>query len=74
MDAFTISNFKKAGVSFGFGKKFLTKRLATFRSHVFGEEDSSIDTSKNNPSKLNLIQRIMKNVTTPVLIQHNRDS
>lgn len=55
MDAFTITNFKKAGVSFGFAKKFLTKRLASFRSHVFGEEDTQINTSKNNPSKLNLI-------------------
>lgn len=32
MDAFTIDNFKKVGVSFGFTKKFLTKRLANFRS------------------------------------------
>ncbi len=44
MDAFTITNFKKAGVSFGFTKQFLTKRIQNFRTKVYGDEESQIDT------------------------------
>ena len=70
LEVFTITNFKKAGVSFGFAKEFLGKRLHAFRATIYG--DNPIVESKLAPSKLNLIQRIMKNVTTPVLIEHSR--
>lgn len=73
MEAFSIANFKKGGVSFGFEKDFLTKRMSQIRGAVFGETSDQINTSSKTPiNKLNLIQRIMKNVTTPVLIDHSR--
>jgi hypothetical protein len=50
----------------------LSKRLNNFRANALGEAEESVD-AKCNPGKLNLIQRIMKNVTTPVLIGHSRE-
>ena len=70
LEVFTITNFKKAGVSFGFAKEHLGKRLNAFRATIYGENPAV--ESKQAPNKLNLIQRIMKNVTTPVLIEHSR--
>jgi hypothetical protein len=67
MEIFNISNFKKGGVSFGFSKDHLSKRITQFKSFVFGE-NQALTNGKPTPNKLNLIQRIMKNVTTPVLI------
>ena len=63
-------------MSSGFDKDFLSNRMATFRHSVYGAiPDPSKDGLKKNPFKLNLIQRIMKNVTTPVLINHaNKES
>lgn len=73
MEVMQITNIKKGGVSFGFTKDYLQSRLGDFRTQVFGE--SPQDNGKViAPHKLNLIQRIMKNVTTPVLIQHSRDT
>ena len=71
MEVFTITNFKKGGVSFGFAKEYLSKRLQEFKATIYGEEPI-VDGKKIAPNKLNLIQRIMKNVTTPVLIEHSR--
>lgn len=73
MEVVQITNFKKGGVSFGFTKNYLQSRLGTFRSQVFGESPQESGKAVA-PHKLNLIQRIMKNVTTPVLIQHSRDA
>ena len=73
MKIFTINNFKKGGVSFGFAKEFLTSRLQSFRNHIYGEV-SAVEGNKVPISKLNVIQRIMKNVTTPVLIQHSKEA
>lgn len=73
MIVFTVTNFKKGGVSQGFTKDYLSKRLLSFKNTVYGEE--VFNDGKIIPvNKLNLIQRIMKNVTTPVLIQHSKDS
>jgi hypothetical protein len=71
VEAFNIPSFKRGGASHGFAKDYLQKRLSGIRSVVFGEDESQIDT-KVAPSKLNVIQRIMKNVTTPVLIENRR--
>ena len=74
LEVFSITNFKKGGVSFGFTKEFLSKRLSEFRQQVYGDGNHNGQDGKViAPNKLNLIQRIMKNVTTPVLIQHSRD-
>lgn len=72
METFTISNFKKGGASFGFTKNYLSKRINQFKNIVYGDNVEPTN-GKPAPGKLNLIQRIMKNVTTPVLIQHSRD-
>lgn len=37
MEAFSIANFKKGGVSFGFEKDFLLKRMSSIRDAVYGE-------------------------------------
>jgi hypothetical protein len=75
MEAFTISNFKKGEVSSGFDKEFLSKRFTAFKNSVYGDNQDASLLAKKNPFKLNLIQRIMKNVTTPVLINHaNKES
>jgi len=50
----------------------MTKRMASMRQTVFGEEVKEDGSAKVQPSKLNVIQRIMKNVTAPVLIEHAR--
>lgn len=71
IQVFTIQNFKKGGAQSGFAKGFLNKRIEKFRGNVFGE--STVEGDKQDLSKLNVIQRIMKNVTTPVLIEHNRE-
>ena len=57
MEAFSIGNFKKGGVSFGFEKDFLLKRMLQIRSTVYGENnENQIDTSSKTPiNKLNLI-------------------
>lgn len=68
MKVFTIPNFKKGGASFGFAKNHLSKRLQNFRGQIYGEE-IVLGNKKVPAHKLNLIQRIMKNVTTPVLIE-----
>lgn len=73
MEVFTVTNFKKGGVSQGFTKDYLSNRLGEFRNAVYGNQPV-VDGKIVPPNKLNLIQRIMKNVTTPVLIQHSRDS
>jgi hypothetical protein len=72
MEAFTISNFKKGDVSSGFVKEFLSKRISQFKRVVYGEEANTKENGPQNPFQLNLIQRIMKNVTTPVLINASR--
>lgn len=72
LEVVQINNFKKGGVSYGFSKDFLSNRLNDFRSQVFGETPVLDGKQAIAPNKLNLIQRIMKNVTTPVLIQHSR--
>ncbi|CDW73494.1 UNKNOWN [Stylonychia lemnae] len=72
IEVLQITNFKKGGVSYGFTKDFLSNRLNTFRNSVFGEGEE-VDGKIVPPNKLNLIQRIMKNVTTPILIQHSRE-
>lgn len=71
LEAFTLANFKKGGASSGFAKDYLEKRIKTIKSVVYGDEPLN-DPSKPQPHQLNLIQRIMKNVTTPVLINHSR--
>lgn len=71
LEAFTISNFKKGDASSGFAKDFLGKRVAAIKGAVYGDDTSAL-AAKQAPHKLNLIQRIMKNVTTPVLISHRQ--
>jgi hypothetical protein len=44
------------------------------RNSVYGEENLETNSKKISPTKLNVIQRIMKNVTTPVLIDHRRQT
>ena len=66
MEAFTVTNFKKDSVSAGFAKDFLAKRINHFKALVYGENPAV--EAKQKPQQMNLIQRIMKNVTTPVLI------
>jgi hypothetical protein len=70
LEAFTLANFKKGGATSGFNKLYLTKRVDEFKAAVYGEE--KLSDNKPSPHQLNLIQRIMKNVTTPVLISHSR--
>lgn len=53
METFSISNFKKGGVSFGFTKDYLSKRISQFKSIVFGNE--VVENGKPSPNKLNLI-------------------
>ena len=67
LEVVQITNFKKGGVDYGFSKNHLGKRLNLFKTEVFGEAPI-VDGKVVAPNKLNLIQRIMKNVTTPVLI------
>ena len=54
MEVFNITNFKKGGVSYGFTKDFLSKRLDDFKATVYGE---SVVANGNGiaPNKLNLI-------------------
>lgn len=70
LEAFTLANFKKGGATSGFNKQYLNKRFSKFKSIVYGEEPQK--DNKPAPHQLNLIQRIMKNVTTPVLINQSR--
>jgi hypothetical protein len=72
LETFTLANFKKGGASSGFAKEHLQKRMKNFRAIVYGEEPIQTDGRGLQPHKLNLIQRIMKNVTTPVLISHSQ--
>jgi hypothetical protein len=72
LEAFTITNFKKGGVTFGFAKEYLAKRLIIFRRQIQGDIPQN-ESNLHFSSKLNLIQRIMMNVTTPVLIEHSRE-
>jgi len=57
MEAFTINNFKKGGVSSGFVKEYLTKRMNQFKQDVYGEASSAGlgDSSRKAPHQLNLI-------------------
>ena len=55
MEAFTITNFKKGGVSFGFAKEFLSKRINLFKTIVYGGDASSIEGTNQAPHQLNLI-------------------
>ena len=55
LESFTISNFNKGGVSFGFVKEHLSKRIAQFKQVVFGGENALLDGGKPAPNKLNLI-------------------
>ncbi len=73
MEVFTITNFKKGEVSSGFVKEYLSKRVSSFKQFIYGEKPDSKDGPTQNPFQLNLIQRIMKNVTTPVLINHSKN-
>lgn len=70
LETFTLANFKKGGATSGFTKNYLQKRMNQFKAVVYGEEPLPADGGRA-PHKLNLIQRIMKNVTTPVLISHS---
>ena len=38
LEVFTLANFKKAGITSGFAKEFLQKRMSQFKSSVFGDE------------------------------------
>ena len=67
LEVMQIVNFKKGGVSHGFSKNYLSNRLNEYKTSVFGDAPNN-DGKIVAPNKLNLIQRIMKNVTTPVLI------
>lgn len=68
---FTISNFKKGNsVSSGFSKEYQVGRLLKFKTNVYGVE--YLDKLKESSSNLNLIERIMLNVSTPILIQESR--
>lgn len=73
MEAFTITNFKKGEVSSGFVKEYLSKRVTSFKQFIYGEKADSKNGPAQNPFQLNLIQRIMKNVTTPVLVNHSKN-
>jgi hypothetical protein len=73
LEAFTLANFNKGGASSGFDKHYLSKRMQVFKSFVYGEKDA-YTSDKPQPHQLNLIQRIMKNVTTPVLIHHSKEA
>jgi hypothetical protein len=54
MEVFNITNFKKGGVSFGFTKDYLSKRLADFKATVYGE-NVIMNGNGIAPNKLNLI-------------------
>ena len=66
VEAFTISNFKKGEASFGFEKEYLRERINGTRKLLYGEPETG---EQQEQSTLNIIQRIMKNVNTPDLIQ-----
>jgi len=38
MEAYTVTNFKKGGVSQGFVKEYLSKRINNFKQIVYGDE------------------------------------
>ncbi|CDW82480.1 hect e3 ubiquitin [Stylonychia lemnae] len=69
--SFSIPNFKKAGVIQGFAKAYMSDRISKFKDSIYGDNYNSQQVEQS--SSLNLIERIMQNVTTPLLIQENRD-
>lgn len=71
VDVFTIPDFKKVNAGSGFAKQFLVKRLQHFREQIYGEEVKE-EEHQENFSKLNIIQRIMKDVSTSDLIEQSK--
>lgn len=73
MQVFSIVNFKKGESSSGFAKEFLFKRMKEIKQTIMGQEKSHKNSEEEESNlNLNVISRLMKNVTTPVLIEQNK--